>query len=59
MIPAKRKSMLVKYLEYSHLMKFEKTKKWKTKRVKTADNRNRKREERLAKKIKSDKKKKN
>ena len=40
-------------------MKFEKTKKWKTKKVKTADNRNRKREERLAKKIKSDKKKKN
>ena len=59
MIPAKRKSMLVKHLEYSHLMKFEKTKKWKTKKVKTADNRNRKREERLAKKIISDKKKKN
>ena len=33
-------------------MKFEKTKKWKTERVKTAENKNRKREERLDKKMK-------
>ena len=42
MIPAKRKTMPVNKLEYSHLMKFEKTKKSKTERVKTAENKNRK-----------------
>ena len=52
MIPAKKKTMPVTKLEYSHLKKFQKTKKWKTKRVKTAENKNRKREERLDKKMK-------
>ena len=40
-------------------MKFEKTKQWKTDRIKTADNRNRKREERLASKMKPNNKNKN
>ena len=57
MVPGKRKVISVKKLEYTHLMKYEKTKNWKASKIKTVDDKDRKREERLAKKLKNKKKK--
>ena len=57
MVPGKRKVIPVKKLEYTHLMKYEKNKNWKVSKIKTVDNKNRKREERLAKKLKNKKQK--
>ena len=50
MVPDKRQKVTPARFEYSHLMKFEKTKKWKDSKIKTADDRDRKREERMKKK---------
>ena len=46
MVPEKRKTVPGEKLSYSHIMKFEKTKKWKDSKIKTEDNKDRKREER-------------
>ena len=46
MVPEKRETVPVEKLSYSHIMKFEKTKKWKDSQIKTEDNKDRKREER-------------
>lgn len=52
MVPEKRQKVTPERLEYSHLMKFEKTKKWKGSKIKTEDDKDRKREERMKKKEK-------
>ena len=49
MVPEKRKTVPVEKLSYSNIMKFEKTKKWKDSKIKTEDNKDRKREERKKK----------
>ena len=46
MVPGKRQRTPVPKLEYIHLMKFEKTNKWRNLIIKKDDNRDRKRVER-------------
>ena len=46
MVPGKRQRTPVQKLEYVHLMKFEKTNKWRNQIIKKDDNRDRKRVER-------------
>ena len=42
MVPEKRETVPVEKLSYSHIMKFEKTKKWKDSKIKTEDDKDRK-----------------
>ena len=50
MVPEKRKRVSTEKLQYSHLMKFEKTKKWRDTQIQIETERERKREERERKK---------
>ena len=46
MVPEKRKTVIPERFTYDHLMKFEKTKKWKEDKFKTEYEKDRKREQR-------------
>ena len=52
MVPERRRKVPVQQLTYSHIMKYEKTKKWKDNKLKTESNKMRKRKERQKKKDK-------
>ena len=51
MVPEKRKRTIPEKLTYNHLMKYEKTKKWKDEKLRPEYEKDRKREQRLKKKL--------
>ena len=50
-VPEKRKTAIPERLSYDHLMQYEKTKKWKDEKLRPEYEKNRKREQRLKKKL--------
>ena len=51
MVPEKRKTAIPERLSYDHLMQYEKTKKWKDEKYRSEYEKDRKREQRLKKKL--------
>ena len=56
MVPEKRRKTPAQKLQYSHLMKSEKTRKWRKTKIKTEDAKKRKQKERMRNKKRGGKK---